>query len=121
MFRHASIPDDGSPGSTVLSAIKPVRAPDNGWPQILQRKFRFAACVASCRRGRRRSRRAYQTPADRGSVAQILANHDLGGAARPVIAGQKNAVLELDLVVQRLEGPDVAVRQYQHDTARVGE
>src|SRR5579863_5131282 len=111
----------GSPGSMVSSAIKPVRAPGNSWSQILQRQFRFAARVASRRRGRRRSRRACETPADRGSVAQILANHDLGGAARSVVAGQENAVFEIDPVVQRLEGPDVAVRQYQHDTSRVAE
>ena len=54
-------------------------------------------------------------------MSGILADHDLGGAAGAVIAGQKHAVLEVDLVVERLEGPDVAVGQYQHDAARIAE
>ena len=51
----------------------------------------------------------------------ILPDHDLGGKARPVIARQKYAVFQLDLVVVRLEGPAVAVRPEQQDAAGVGE
>ena len=56
-----------------------------------------------------------------GGVLRILPDHDLGGAAGAVIAGQEHAVFQLDLVVERLEGPDVAVRQHQHHAAGVAE
>src|SRR5467141_1976083 len=76
---------------------------------FLQRQFRLATGIAfgRCRRGR--SRRTHKAPADRGSVPRILPNYDLGGAARAVISGQEYAVFQFDLVVERLEGPDVAV------------
>ena len=64
---------------------------------------------------------ADKAPADRGRLPRILPDHDLRGAARAVIAGQEHAVLEVDLVVERLEGPDVAVGQHQHDAAGVGQ
>ena len=86
----------------------------------LQRQFRLAARVAPSGGCRGRSRRTHKTPADRAGVSRILADHDLSGAAGPVIARQKHAVFQFDLVVERLEGPDVAVRQYQHDATRVG-
>ena len=54
-------------------------------------------------------------------MPRILTDHDLGGAPRTSIAGQKNAVLEFDLVVERLEGPDIAVRQHQHDAPGIAE
>src|ERR1700674_768961 len=98
-----------SPGSTVLSATKPPPAAGNSWPQILQRQFGLAARVTFRRCGRGRRCRAHKTPADRRSVARILADHDLGGAAGSIVARQEHAVFELDLVVQRLKGPDVAV------------
>src|SRR5438132_11348371 len=47
----------------------------------LKRQFRLAAGVAPGRRAGRRRRRADKTPANRGGVAGILADHDLGGAA----------------------------------------
>ncbi len=52
-------------------------------------------------------------------MARVLPDHDLCGAARAVGAGEEHAVLEVDLVVERLEGPDVAVRQHQHHAARI--
>src|ERR1700738_5555802 len=79
--------------------------------KFLQRQFRLAAGVALGCGGCGRRRRAHKTPADRGGVAGILPDHDLGGAARAVVAGQEHAVFQLDLVVERLEGPDVAGRQ----------
>src|ERR1700678_4183276 len=111
----------GPPGSTVLAAAKPVPATRDTLATILQRQFRLAARVAFRRRGRGRRARAHETPADRGSLPRVLANHDLGGAAGPVVSGQEDAVFEFDLVVERLEGPDVAVGQYQHDAAGVAE
>src|SRR6267142_5329646 len=78
---------------------------------FLLRRFRLAACVAFCRDGRDRGRRrAHKGPADAGGVPRILPNHDLGGAAGTVIPRQEHAVLHFDLVVERLEGPDVAAR-----------
>src|SRR5947209_5899744 len=85
----------------------------------LQRKFRLAAGVAAGIGDRGRSGRADEAPADRGRLTRILADHDLRGAARAVIAGQEHAVLEIDLVVEGLEGPDVAIGQHQHDAAGV--
>src|SRR5260370_21816364 len=93
-------------------------ASEPGWI-LLQRQFWLAAGTAfgRCRRGRRRG--AHKAPADRGSVPPILPDHDLGGAARAVISGQEHAVFQFDRVVERLEGPDVAVRQHQHHAPRV--
>src|ERR1700722_3570991 len=116
------------PRSTVLSAMKPAKSEcGNLRPRkmgaghhSLQRQFRFTACIASRCRRRNRSRRADKAPADAGGLPRILANHDLGGAAGTVVSRQKHAVFEVDLVVQRLEGPDVAVRQYQHHAAGIG-
>src|SRR6185437_3092880 len=86
----------------------------------LQRQFGLAARVAA-RIGRGwGGGRARKAPAHRGGVTRVLPDHDLSSAARTVGAGQEHAVLELDRVVERLEGPDVAVRQYQHDAAAVG-
>src|SRR6476659_5329248 len=87
----------------------------------LQRQFRLAPRNAPGAGAGSRRRRTDKAPADRGGVAGILADHDLGGASGAVIAGQKYAVLEVDLVVERLEGPDIAVGQYQHGAARVAE
>src|SRR3984957_11449417 len=117
------------PRSTVLSAMKPAKSEcGNLRPRkmgaghhSLQRQFRFTACIASRCRRRNRSRRADKAPADAGGLPRILANHDLGGAAGTVVSRQKHAVFEVDLVVQRLEGPDVAVRQHQHHAAGVAE
>src|SRR6476620_4909070 len=77
-----------------------------------ERQFRLAARVAASIGLRGRRGGADKTPADRGGVAIILADHDLRGAARPVITGQEHAVLKVDLVVERLERPDVAVGQH---------
>src|SRR6266516_6242434 len=115
----------GPPRSMVLSATKPAlvwkspspRVGGNG--EFLQRQFWFAAGIASGRRRRGRGGRAHKAPADRGSVPRILPNHDLGGAARPVVSGQEYAVFQFDLVVECLEGPNVAVRQHQHHATRV--
>src|SRR5205823_14596103 len=63
---------------------------------------------------------AVEAPSDRGGGTRILPDHDLGGAPGRVIAGEEHAVFQLDLVVGRLEGPDVAVWQHQHDAAGVG-
>src|SRR5216683_8352953 len=89
---------------------------------FLLRRFRLAACVAFCRDGRGRGRRrAHEGPANAGGVPRILPNHDLSGAAGTVIPRQEHAVLHFDLVVERLEGPDVAVRQHQHHAAPVAQ
>src|SRR6478609_9326022 len=85
----------------------------------LQRKFRLAPGVAAGIGDRRRCSGADEAPADRRRLPRILPDHDLRGAARAVIAGQEHAVLEVDLVVERLEGPDVAVRQHQHDATGI--
>src|SRR3954452_7029483 len=87
----------------------------------LQRQFRLAPRVTLCGGCRSRGAGADKTPADAGGVALLLLDHDLGGAARAVIAGEEDAVLKFDLVVERLEGPDVAVGQHQHDAAGVAE
>src|SRR5471032_59481 len=84
-----------------------------------QRQFGLAARVALCRGRGGRGGRADKTPADAGGAARILLNHDLGGAPRAIGSRQEYAVCQFDLVVERLEGPDVAVRQHQHDAARV--
>src|SRR4051794_12017145 len=77
---------------------------------VLQRQFRLALGISAGGGGGGRGRGADKTPADRGGGARILPDHDLGGAAGAVIAGQEYAVFEIDLVVERLERPDVAVR-----------
>src|SRR3954470_10207997 len=87
----------------------------------LQRKFWLPPCISAGIRDRRRGGGADKTPADRGCLPRILTDHDLRGAARAVIAGQGHAVLEFHLVVERLEGPDVAIREHQHDAAGVGQ
>src|SRR4051812_10520778 len=87
----------------------------------LQRQLRLAPRVAFCCRRRGRGAGAHKAPADAGGSPRILLDHDLRRAARAVIAGEENAVLQLDLVVQRLEGPDVAVGQHQHHAAGVAE
>ena len=89
--------------------------------QTLQRQFRLAPGFAAGLREAADAVERTKLQRIEPAVPRILPDHDLGGAARAVIAGQKHAVLEVDLVVQRLEGPDVAVRQYQHDAARVAE
>ena len=48
-------------------------------------------------------------------------DHDLSGAPRTVVPGQKHAVFQLDPVVHCLEDPDFAARQHQHHAARVAE
>ena len=48
-------------------------------------------------------------------------DHDLGSTAGAVVPRQKHAVFEVHAVVQRLERPDIAVRQHQHDAAGVTE
>src|SRR5918999_1934222 len=105
--------------------MKPPEGAKSGFGNLTgkgsERQFRLAPRIAPGVGGAWRRARADKAPADRGGVAGILADHDLGSAARAVIAGQKHAVLEIDLVVERLEGPDVAVRQYQHDAARIAE
>src|SRR6202521_545225 len=121
MIGHALILMTSSPGSTLLSRTKPPLAASNSWPQISQRQFGLAARVSLRRCGRGRRRGTHETPADRRSVARILADHDLGGAAGSIVARQEHAVFEPDLVVQRLKGPEVAVGEYQHDTAGVAE
>src|SRR4051794_35760802 len=80
--------------------------PYNAW---LQRQFRLAPRVALCRGRRGRGAGADKTPADAGSSPRVLLDHDLRRAARAVIAGEEDAVFQFDLVVERLEGPDVAV------------
>src|SRR3981189_1208184 len=85
---------------------------------FLLRRFRLAAGVAFCRGGRGRGRRrGPKGPANGGGVPRILPNHDLGGAAGTVIPGQEHAVLHFDLVVERLEGPDLPGRPPQHHAA----
>src|ERR1700733_12501082 len=115
-----------TPGSTVLLAAKRVPAMrgnigHNIREAVLERQFRLAARVAFGSRGGGRCRRAHETPADRGSLSRVLTDHDLGGAPGSVVSGQEHAVFELDLVVERLEGPDVAVGKHQHDAACVAE
>src|ERR1700761_519978 len=87
----------------------------------LERQFRLAACIAPCWRVRRRRGRARKAPSYRRSMMQVLANDDLRRATRTVVPRQEDAVLKLDLVVEGLKGPDVAVGQDQHDAPRVAE
>src|ERR1700691_2105559 len=115
-----------TPGSTVLVAAKPVPAMrddigHNITEAVLERQFRLAARVAFGCRGGGRCRRAHETPADRGSLSRVLADHDLGGGPGSVVRGQEYAVFEFDLVLERLEGPDVAVGEHQHDAACIAE
>src|SRR6202048_205687 len=109
----------GPPGSMVLPATKPAKAAMCRLGQILQRQFRLAARAAFGWRGGGRCLRSHEAPADRGSVAGILPDHDLGGAAGAVVPRQEYAVFQFDLVVGRLESPDVAVRQHQHHAAPI--
>ena len=54
-------------------------------------------------------------------MVQILPDHDLHAAARAVGPGQEHAVLEVDAVFRRFEGPDLAIGQHQHDAMGVAE
>ena len=56
-----------------------------------------------------------------GMFAGVAVNDDLHGTARAVGAGQEDAFLDLDLLGERGEGPDFAVRQQQNDAAAVGQ
>src|SRR5690242_5962826 len=63
----------------------------------LQWKLGLTTCIAPGGRHGRRCARANKAPADRGRLPGILPDHDLRRATRTVIAGEKNAVLEVDL------------------------
>jgi len=75
----------------------------------LQRQFRLAAGVAARAMVEGRSRGAHKLQPDEVAMPRILPDHDLAGAAGAVIAARNTLVFQLDLVVERLEGPDVPV------------
>ena len=53
--------------------------------------------------------------------AGAAVDHDLHGAARPVGAGEIDALLEVDAVLVGAERPHLLVRQHQHGAVRVGQ
>src|SRR5436305_3073397 len=88
---------------------------------MLQWQFRLAVGVAPSGGCRGRTGRAHKAPADRGRAPGILPNDDLRGTARAIVSSQEHTVFQIDLVIERLEGPDVAVRQYQHHATAIAE
>src|SRR3954467_14240147 len=79
---------------------------------LSQRQFWLSAAVAAPVGFGRCCRRADEAPADRGGLLRLLADHQLGRAAWPVIAGEEHAVLQVHAILERLERPDLAVGQH---------
>ena len=72
------------------------------------------------RRGLRRVN-AGKCPVNAPHLARVPVDDDLDRAPRTVGARQEDALLELNAILVRVEGPYFAVRQHQHHAMAVGQ